>query len=457
MHPREVTALAALFYFLSFGVDTFVQQLIQNQYQDSVISTSVNNSLLRSQRYDSYSQLAEHQGSIEPEGLDPDMSAAIYVSLYTTRLPVQDLFSCSTSNCTYPPTPSLAVCGECHNLTSEVIEFLEYGVEAYRLPQGGPEVGSLVAMNVTATDDASKTVSFNDSGPIIAAFAYINTTNTIGSHATAGECALYLCVQEYESKVENNLLNQTVAQNWTYIAPRSITNNQTIADGAGTGNWSYYDDIKIDTQGMNGSSAGMDFNVSIKAFLAMRKIIPPLLQGNVTTSEHGYEEGLLFSSDIMQRLYNTPDMAALIDSVSSLMTSSIRRNPSPYVMADYNHPSETDPRPNYTIPAYAGSASRNVPFVRIVWPWIVLPAITVLFSNVFLIYAIIRTRQAQKHLDIGVWRSSCLPVLYHGLDADTLTRAGVQPSLSTSVATMEENANQLRVRLRLVKNEVKLS
>lgn len=450
---REATALAAIFYFLSFGVDTFVQQLIQTKFKDHVVSKS-NATLLRSQRYDSYNQLADHQASIVPEGPDADMTGAIYTSLYATSLPDQDLFTCPSSNCTYPITPSLAVCGACHDLSSEVIEYEDYGVSLYRLPRG-PEVGILVAMNVTATNDSSQTISFTNLGPIIASFAYVNTTYTLNDTPQAGECALYLCAQEFEAEVRQGRLTQTVVRSWTKTVPKPITYNQTVADRAGTRNWSYYDDIRVDTEGMQGKSAGLDFNVSIKAFLAMQKIMVPLLQGDITTGEHGYSFGQVFSSDVMQRLYSTSNMTALVDRIASSMTSSIRRNPAPLAMVDYNNP--YTPVPTYPIPIYPGESLRELPFVHIVWPWIILPAITVLFSNAFLVYAMIRTRQVRKNLDVGVWKSSCLPVLYHGLDPDALMRAGMDPTLSTSIAYMEENANQLKVKLDLVKNEIKLS
>jgi hypothetical protein len=126
-------------------------------------------------------------------------------------------------------------------------------------------------------------------------------------------------------------------------------------------------------------------------------------------------------------------------------------------MFDYRHPVEGAPLPILQVPNYPGHALRQLPFTHIVWPWIILPAITVLLSNIFLVFVIIKTKLAQKTLDIGVWKSSCLPMLYHGLDGNALARASLDPALSTSIAYMEHNAAQLRVRLNAAGNDIQLS
>lgn len=432
-------------------MDTFVQQLIQTENRDLGIPDS-NAFLLRSQRYDGYSQVDDDDGSIQPEGMHPDMSGAVYTALYSTSLPDPDAFQCPESNCTYPITPTLAMCGKCHDLSSEIISTDALPGGGYLLQQG-PELSGNVYMNMTSTVNASETNSFTDLNAMVVSFAWINTTNTVGEQPTAGECALYPCVQEIQGDVTRGRLNETVVREWTYVAPRPITNDTSVALGI----WSYYMDIKVDTEGMDGPAAAKDFNFSIKSFLSMREAIPPLLQGNMWGGSNSVEEGLYYSSTTMQTLYFTPDMNDLIDRLSTSMTMSIRRNPAPYVMPPYGNITENTPNVPFPIPEYPGESVRQVIFIHIVWPWITLPAITVLFSNLFLIYAMVRTKQARKVLDIGIWRSSSLPILYHGLHADVLTRANLDPALSTSVAYLEENANQLRVRLNLVGDQIKLS
>lgn len=117
---RDIVALGALLYILSIGVDTFVQQLIQTRHQDADVGVA-DVLLARNERYDSYYQLADHQGSPTPDNLDSDMTAAVYSGLYGSNsdLP-QVLFTCPTGNCTYPFTPSLAICSQCKDLKNEL-------------------------------------------------------------------------------------------------------------------------------------------------------------------------------------------------------------------------------------------------------------------------------------------------------------------------------------------------
>lgn len=459
---REATALAALFYFLSFGVDTFAQQLIQTQYQNANVTSSTPPTLARAQRYDSYLQLAVNDGSILPDGLEADMLAAVYTPLYATKLTDQsDLFNCPESNCTYPIVPSIAVCGQCNDLADKLIKDTWAGGDIFSLPQG-PEVTTTVAMNVTSTMEPNRTNSFTNKVALIASFAYVNFTNTMicingtctDAPVQAGECALFPCVQEYQTSVTRNIINQTVIREWSGVKPRRITNSTMTA----LGQWDYWYDINVPTPGMQGASAEIGFNMSIQSFLALQNATVPLLQGDAVMASGGVDYGVISSSFIMQRLYNTPNMSDLINRLATTMTSSIRRHPATGVMVDPGNQTQIQlPVAPINQPLLTGQTTRLVAFVQIKWAWIVLPAITVLFSNLFLVFAILKTMWAQKVVDVGVWKSSSLPILYHGLDAAAITRANVDPVYSTRVAYMEENACQLRVRLNAGGGDLKLS
>lgn len=222
------------------------------------------------------------------------------------------------------------------------------------------------------------------------------------------------------------------------------------------GQWDYWDDIHVPTPGLQGPSAEVGFNMSIQAFLGLQKAIVPLLNGTLVLGSSGsIDSGVQASSPITQRMYATANMTEFIKMTAASLTSSIRRNSAKHAMPDYLNPANDIP--NITQPEFPGEALRQPPIVSIQWPWIVLPVITVLFSNVFLIFTMIRTKQAQRSIDVGVWKSSCLPMLYRGLDVNAFARANVDPALSASVAYMEEIAGQLQVRLNATGSDIKLS
>jgi hypothetical protein len=96
-----------------------------------------------------------------------------------------------------------------------------------------------------------------------------------------------------------------VVREWTTVKSRRITNDTSVA----TGQWDYWDDIQVQTPGMIGPSAGLDFNMSIKAFLGLRQAIPPLLNGSSTQgTSGGVTFGVISTSPIMQRIYASSNM-----------------------------------------------------------------------------------------------------------------------------------------------------
>lgn len=447
-NAREIVALAGLFYFLVLGLDTFAQQLIQIQYHDTLTSSEAA-FLVRSQRYDAWYQNADNREFLQPDGLDPDMIAAVYTGLYAASVSNQDLFRCPESNCTYPSTPSLAVCSKCHDVKSQLTSTGSIGQTTWTFPKG-PKLTTGTLMNVTSTSNSSLTATFKNAGPLLAAFSYINGTDEVNAQTQkpiipeAAECALFLCVQAYNATVSQGRLNQTVVREWTQIEahPMIPITSTTPASSLETllPDWiSFYYDLRIHTPDVPGPGAKSDFNVSIQSLLAFQKVLPPLFSGVVEGGTHGTASGGIFPSDILERLYNTEDIAALVARLAESMTGSIRRNPATY--ASILSPTL------YSAPAYPGVVLNIVPFINIVWPWITLLAIAVFFANVFLVYVIVRTRTAASTSELGVWKSSSLPLLYHGLDADTTKNSARSVGISTSLGEMEHHANRLLVRI----------
>lgn len=67
------------------------------------------------------------------------------------------------------------------------------------------------------------------------------------------------------------------------------------------------------------------------------------------------------------------------------------------------------------------------------WPWVALPAAVVMLSFVFLI----STARITKSQDRRLWKTSTLPVLYHGLDAELLKDSEEYSTLSKMETTAE--------------------
>ena len=86
-----------------------------------------------------------------------------------------------------------------------------------------------------------------------------------------------------------------------------------------------------------------------------------------------------------------------------------------------------------------GTAYSSEVFVSVKWPWLILPALMVLFGAIFLSVTII----ISKSVDAPLWKSSVLAFLYHGLsDMD-------DGDLYQTVAKMERSAEMAHVQLRV--------
>jgi hypothetical protein len=83
-----------------------------------------------------------------------------------------------------------------------------------------------------------------------------------------------------------------------------------------------------------------------------------------------------------------------------------------------------------------GSMLKLQVFIEVTWYWIILPAIVVLASTVFVLATVAQNGVRQ----CPVWKSSVLAVVYHGL-LDT----GDEPMLR--LTEMEEDAGQRKVHL----------
>jgi hypothetical protein len=441
---RDLATVGAIFYILSIGVDTFVQQLIQTEYRDAEIGGS-DVFLVRSERYDLYYQTADHQGTIVPDNLDSDMLAAVYSGLYaTSSRPSQDLFSCPGGNCTFPLTPSLAICSQCKDLKADLINSDEE-MNVWTLPRG-PTIDQITLYNITATNDSSRTNTFQDEGAIITSFAYVNgtgtATNNINNRPDAWECVLKFCVQVYGAKVTSGVLEQRTVQTFDTMHKHAPIEDEVWPE------YMYDYQIITDPALIPGPASRSTFNISAKALLGLQNRLPPLFSGDMTAGTHGLASGGVFSTDITQRMYFMygTNITALTQYLASTMTASIRRNQARTQLFLGDPSNETAVAPPLIQANYPGTAFRTVPHVRVEWAWIALPAAGVFFANVFLAVAMWMTHSMRAKTGVGVWKSSQIPLLYHGLDVKSEVEMERLLGSHAHISDMEETSKTFEVR-----------
>ncbi|KAK3117661.1 hypothetical protein LTR53_000790 [Teratosphaeriaceae sp. CCFEE 6253] len=380
---RLLTCFGALLTIVSLGFSAFTQQLVAYDLQ---VPTAPNSplapgNLARVETYDQY------QGNPAEGASGPNFEfvAAFYSGVLSGgNAPLTA--PCPSGNCTWPLTPSLAVCGGCQvsaaytppvcfdacetdfspgqtsaaNCTKAPNLYCNYTLPSgavatlvnwgnsslgYDTGVGFQAIGSVGAYYNASLQDHLYLANFDLFGAPFETYSRPNMTFT---HT---ECALWFCVETYNTTVtENRQVQQVVstidkldASNYTYVFPPV----DSAADPHNVSSFNLTDTLALQViaQWMNATIAGT--------------IVLDL-------------ESQTFSSELMKGIWNgTNDPTAWISNIAMSLTNVVRStNSTP--QAEYN-----------------GTAFQ--PGVSVRWIWLSLPAALVVLSILFLITVMIRT------------------------------------------------------------------
>ena len=321
--------------------------------------------------------------------------AAIYNGVLTNSIkPVE--VDCWTGNCTWPLTPSLAVCGGCHDV--EYRTNCNETVCNYTLPDG----------NVATLGNFRENREYGVGFVAVSREALLNSTiskrlhladfdvfgapyNTYGfawpNHSTvSAECSLWWCINSYS--VTDQAGQQQSTTNNTFS---NIT--YTFEGGWSGGDQFYFDALPAS---MN-PTPGANYSVGIDATLVLQAVLAPLLNGNITLNL----ETQGFSSDFVQAIWNgTDNIDSWTKNLALSMTNYVRMaNPVRHVL-------------------YDGTAYQLG--IKVQWPWIILPTAMVFSSVLVLAWVMIESERNQ----VGVWKGSPLALLFTDVDPEIKGQVG---------------------------------
>jgi hypothetical protein len=86
----------------------------------------------------------------------------------------------------------------------------------------------------------------------------------------------------------------------------------------------------------------------------------------------------------------------------------------------------------------SGTSSSPEYYVVVSWVWLTLPGVLILLGIILLVSTALRN----NHQKMGLWKSSVLPFLYHGLEDSLIERDEIE-----SLSRMGQAANEVKVRL----------
>jgi hypothetical protein len=347
------------------------------------------------------------------------MKAAIYNGMLTENIPPLTA-SCPTGNCTWPVTPSVAVCGACSESTYE--RSCNVTNCNYILPSGN--VATLA--NNTAGDEGIGFYVNNSQGAIYNSSKhdrfYLANFDVLGapysslarpwpnSETVSQECALWMCVQTYEVKTLSSKQVQSVLHNFSGPVNSSIPEQ-----------WGYGDNFTFPPLPSEmHARANVNYTLNIDAYMVFGAYLAPFFDGVIFLDIESQDP----TNDYVQAIWNgSENLDAWIKNLALSMTNVVRI---------------TNPM---TDELYNGTGLQLG--VRVRWEWLALPAAMVGLSLLVLIATIIRTATSP----VKAWKGSPLAVLFLDVDQEIRTRAsnhlndfkGIERSVGRTKVVMKKH------------------
>jgi hypothetical protein len=322
--------------------------------------------------------------------INPKIKAAVFNGFFTPDVQ-PDSLTCHTGNCTWPITPSLAVCGGCieSDFTETCSPPTSYGEVTcnYTVPSGTSFLnGSGVYFSSYAgtgafykASDPSRLYLANwDVGGITD--ENLDWTEWNSSTFVTYECALWACVQSYSASVQAS--TQTTLLHAEYPTIIGVQNSTNAYDVNGTfGN-------PLNSTNPNGGQ----YTVASIAALMIQEYLVDFFNGTVYAPG---SRGMSYSTDYIEVIYNATqylDLDGLSKNIAMSMSNVFRTA----------EPAQDD--------VYNGTAFTLS--VAVKWQWLTLPIALVTASFLFLLVNVVRTHRSQ----VGAWKGGPLALLVCDVD-----------------------------------------
>ncbi|KAI2624425.1 hypothetical protein GGR54DRAFT_596471 [Hypoxylon sp. NC1633] len=465
-HWVTVGALATI---ILMGLEPLLQAVISFSGQMDASTSPVEPQIGRSVVLDvgSYSTDASSplfQIQMEPSNLT--MTFAPYVSIpdlgmlssfnngfYNSSHSIKQTtsYSCPTANCTWPRFTSSGVCSACSDVTSYLRRYkqegqdlatLRYSVESV---YGNFTINSLPRLNLTNLSDINlqngdDVILFSRTARMAAtaitdpqltlSFQHLNTAITIvqvlkastssesgnltwdETPVSATECALYFCVNVYESVVEKGLFSERIISSWAERDPTSyhldgddgIHHEGDFATYEKWNNFSLYSwpqdfprtDLELFIPKEDARHYDLPNNMTLRFKLTQNTVgstvrfVNDDLLSRQMTWPFGQNTDL---KPVIQALYESDDLSATFDNVAWTVTNWMRD------VSNVTH---------------AGTGQDWVIHIYVDWYYMILPLLTITLGLVFSVWSIFETCR----LRLDPWKTDMIAVLTRSVDSE---------------------------------------
>ncbi|RFU34989.1 hypothetical protein B7463_g1356, partial [Scytalidium lignicola] len=375
--------MGAIATVLMLGLDPFVQQIVA--YKSRQVPLTNATSVVAISDYYLESGTASFQ--IGQVGLE--MKAALYGGIFQSATPYPS-FKCSSGSCTWPLYSSLAICSLCTDLTPQLTlrcdprsTWCNVTLPYDNVPM--LEGGRAQLMHV---DTTIPSLSYNFTHPLAKilgiAGGFMDYKLRNDSKLLATECVLVPCVNTYRSAVNAGVYSEEIVSSWTnYTEDPQVIERANIT-------------LQPPETFPDGSK---QYNLELLTFWSMHSYLIDFLSGNMT----GYTGKLIHDSDAAQAFWEAESFAGPLQNLALGMTKVIR-----------------DTRFSNGPEKSSGIVWINEIYVTVRWLWLSLPVLLLFLAVVEFVGALVKTREVAG---LGMWRTSLLALLLHGLSKDTLDTA----------------------------------
>ncbi|KAI1117685.1 hypothetical protein F5Y14DRAFT_438998 [Nemania sp. NC0429] len=379
-----------------------------------------------------------HRVSCRP---DSGLVSAYYSGLDSRTARMQTASStCATANCSWTPFTTLAICSECHDVTSYVERFefdkrIKWELETLRLENTRDARKSVDSkwMSVRNRRLNYDTLSFENFTTMIMAVQVMRAAEEYekgevvwaDTNVTVTECALYFCVNAYKSSMKQGILEEVLLGSWSKRDLTSYANISGEGDAHLTqlfderNNYSfYYDIVNLSNDPMPLDTFRSDLRLLIPADEVQRLDLPEntttsfnltsntvgilvlYLTSALTPNEVKWSQDLnspiapYSEAPMVEALASSTNLSDTFNNVARSVTSWMRDT------SNGTHRGETQ---EWTIT------------VQIEWQYVTAPLAAFVAGVLFCLFIIWETGR----LGLPPWKTGMIATLTHSLDATT--------------------------------------
>jgi hypothetical protein len=468
---------------LTLPLDLFFQQIVS--YPNVWVPTPTPATIPRSVTYTPSDGVSLRGGELFLE-FDTALAQATQPFWYSNgTMPDLNMY-CPTSNCTWDPFETLAVCGACQeNLVSELEFGCHFGPAEWLTNVTDYVDGTSVFPNVTqcgyflnASSDARRLMSGYALDPITGApgealtlrlFPLVDSETresfyggslrfkeivdpiidflVVGNpggaldayrNATpvAHECVLSWCTQTLQSSLNWGRLSENVSSTFQNETQRPFP----WLLGQNPGDYTYTDDISLtppDQHGRGNPDQATNLTFGLTNLTAVQTVFltDTLLPAFVTAQNASAES--MFKYTCLQ-LHPGPRIRTLAFNpwLETNVTDHIQRIAEAMSIVIRNTPAEDG-----SLIMIQGTAWDIRIHVSIRWVWIILPIALLLLSLFFLVATVMKSSKERQ--EVGIWKTSAIAILFNGLGDDVQKTVG----LNCGMGQARAKARELNVKL----------